>query len=312
MAKKIKKKKKTNKKEVELSFATLKSEFANNIIALQKKQKLFETSSIEDIEEELKKHDISLTKEEVIQKYEETYNIDDFIGEYNCTFEKQLQSLEKSQYLFDEDCLFLYINKIIHEYKIINDIPDPDFIVQTLKKFPKLAKEDKPAVFLKQLKLLNRIKDYTKERDINVIFKRTNFDIEWCLSDMLGIEVMNCFPDMSLSQEIADEVFTFIDTYTLQLPVYLYTDALGLIARHGYEGVKEYFEEGLKKYPKHSILLYNGVMSELHTYSDQQCDYTDIINLYNEVIHLTPTSQEEKENLEIIKENFSKVLSKIN
>lgn len=293
------KKDKGNKKIMQIDFSTPKNKFANNIIVFQQKNKLYEINTIETIEAEMKKYDIYLSKDEILNKYEKTFNIDNLVNEYNGLFEKQLDQLANLNKLFDDDCILFYINKIVYEYKRSHDVPDPDFIAEDLGHLSILPNKKKFNGLLKQLKLLNQLKDFTEQKNINKIFEGTILDVEWTLSDLIGIDMQNYKLDLSKTKELTAEVFTFIDTYELENPEYLYGDALSLMARHGYLAVKDKFEEGLDKYPNNQLRMYNSILIELEFIND-----TNLPKLYQEAINLTPKSSDDKDNLDLIHENL--------
>ncbi|MBS5112977.1 MAG: hypothetical protein KHZ15_09905, partial [Coprobacillus cateniformis] len=80
---------------------------------------------------------------------------------------------------------------------------------------------------------------------------------------------------------------------------------LELIARHGYQNVEKDFRECLKLFPNNKVRLYNAILSEIELYSKKGKDNKDFMMLYNEVLALDLVSEDDKQMINIIKENYS-------
>lgn len=300
-ARKIKKNK-GKKKSIDLTFSTSKKEFANEIIVLQNQQILFDRCQLTDIEQEMEKYHIHINRKEVIKKYELCFQVETIINEYYLKYEQQFNHLDQLNLLFDETCIIFYVHKLIEDNYVINEIPDKYYIIQACEYFMKLPEAQIPAYFLTLMTTINRLKDYNDERNISELFDKYDYDIEWTLSDAICMYVHNCQPDLDMTRKITDEVFQFINHYKLEHPEYLYGDSLEILASHGYDVVKDRFEVGLKLYPENRFRLYNSVISEL-AYNDKQKD--EAIRIYNEFLKLQPVSQDDKDYLEFMPDNFN-------
>lgn len=293
------------KKYIKINFDTPKSVFKDGFESLRYKKQLYQKSSIQRVEEELRKYEIIITEKEILEKYQLSYSVQNLTDEYNAKYESELDELAKLKLLFDDDCIFLFIDKVIRESFYVQDLPDPDFLVFRIRDFDKVSKKNKPKEIICILKIINEIKKYYPEKNLNKIFRRTLLDIEGVISDLIGIEAHNCFLSYDDCKEIVSEAFKIMNNYEIDEPIYIYNDCLCLLAKFGYEKVKDKFEEGLKKYPHHKLKMYNAVIIELWMYSKKVNDYTDVIRLYDEAMKILVFSEDEYEYRKIIQENFS-------
>lgn len=314
--KKVRKIKKTKGKKnlIEATFTTKKDVYANNIIASQQKLQLFKQSRLEDIKNELKKYGIDIDKETVLKKYKTHFQIDDVTNEYNLTYQKQLDDLNDLNLLFDEDCIILYVKKIVEESFAVNEMPIPSYIANAFIEVNKLDDTQKPEYFLKTLKTMNQMKNHTEERNFATLFKETvlNFDAEGYFNNLVGESIHNCFPDLKTAQAISNEIFQILEDYEFEYPEYIYSDTLGLLAMHGYSVVEEKFKKGLLLYPNNQIKMYIGILLELEFYYKKHDEKSPVKELYEQAILIKPLSEMEEMDLEVIKENYKEYIKKIN
>ena len=298
MAKKIKKKK--TKKTIKIGFDTSKTLFKNGLESHYAKEKLFCVNSISRLESELNKHNIELTEKQVIEEFEKTKQIQKVFDHFNDLYVKELDELSNLNILFDDDCIILFIDKVIELNYKKNEIPDPDFIAEEIENFRLVNKTKKYETCLKILNNIKNISKYEENKNICKIFEPTCIDINYAISELIGIEIHNLFLDLDKTITITNLVFEILEIYDFDYPVDIYKDALGLLVRHGYEKVKEKFEKGLEIYPNDKLALYNSILIEI-----DKIEYlNEFIRLYNEAIQLPITSESDKDYMEIIKDNF--------
>ena len=298
MAKKVKK-----KKPHKIDFNTSKQMFKNGLESHFATEKLFELNSIPRLESELSKYGINLTKQQVIEEFEKTMQIQKVIDYFHELYKKELDELSNLQILFDDDCIILFVSKVIESNYKKNELPDPDFIAEQFEDFHLVSKNKKYEECIKILNSIKNISKYEENKNICDLFRPTCIDINYAISDLLGVEMANLFLDLEKTETITNLVFEILDLYNFEYPVDIYKDALGLLARHGYEHVKEKFEEGLKKYPNERIALYNSVLIEIKMNGNY---LNEFIRLYNEAIKLPITSKSDEDHMEIILENFKR------
>ena len=275
------------------------------MIANQKKLKLFAEHSFDEIEQVLFQYGISITREDVYQEYEKTYNLDFVVDKYHQQYRIQLDEIDKLNTLFDGDCLILYIQKAVKEHYQTNQLPDPDMIVLAIESMDMVTDKNKPKYFLTLLQTINQLKNYREERNIEKLFAETFYEIETAIDDTIALTIHNIRPSLEISKAIFQEVITMIHTYEFNYPEYLCSDALELIARHGYQNVEKDFRECLKLFPNNKVRLYNAILSEIELYSKKGKDNKDFMMLYNEVLALDLVSEDDKQMINIIKENYS-------
>lgn len=203
MAKKKRPKKNKTKKLIVATFETRKDQYANNIIADQQKYKLYDQYSLEEIEKELNKYNISITQKDIISKYEASYDINNIIKDYQMTYEEQLNNLYDLQILFDHECIMLYVHKTIEENYPVNEIPEYHYVIAALMQFLKLTEDKKLEYFLTLLKTMNKMSDFMINKKISFIFREIPTDIEAVLETCIAEDIHNCFPDLAMSQALS-------------------------------------------------------------------------------------------------------------
>lgn len=303
------KKKKQNKKVIELNFHTSKKNFANGIIINQMKDTLYNEASLEELENEFKQYDIEISQEKILQEYKTHYNIEKLINDYLDKFSSQFEKIEDLNILFDEDAILYYLNKLIKSSFQLNEIPDADFINEAFEEYLSMKDGQKnnetiQNYFLTLLKTINQLDQYTLMRNLQNIFSGTLFDIEWALSDGIVINFQNTSPNYEITKKVTDEIWTMLEKYKMENPEYLFGDALEILARHGLEKAESKFKEGLKSYPKNQVRMYLGVINGLEIYYDKSNDNQTLLNLYQEALNIPPVSDDDKDLQDILRENY--------
>lgn len=299
------KKNKGKKQSLDVLLTTSKDKFANPMIANQKKFKLFTELSFDEIEQILFQYGISITREDIYQEYEKTYNLDHIVDKYYQQYKVQLDEIDKLNTLLDGDCIILYIQKAVKDHYQTNQLPDPDMIVLAIESMNTTTDKNKPKYFLTLLQTINQLKNYREERNMEKLFAETFYDIEAAIDDTIALTLHNIHPSLEISKAIFQEVMTMIHTYEFNYPEYLCSDALELIASHGYQAVEKDFRECLKLFPNNKVRFYNAILSEIELYSKNSKDKKDFMMLYNEALALDLDSKDDKEMMNIIKENYS-------
>lgn len=289
--------------KVKATFYTEKSKFditdVNDL-----KYGLYHKSSIKAIQNILNKYKIPLTDEMVIDEYIKTYDIDALMEQYEVKYEKELDEINQMDILFDDECIPLFIIKVL-ENKFNNcDAPDPYFINSLIYNLEQYSGKQKFISALRIFENINKLKVYRNINELSPLFDRHGIDIEYELSNILCIEMGNLNLSYKDTIRITDEAFKIFELYELDNPASLYRDCLGLLARFGFDKVKDQFKEGLNTYPNNQLMLYNSVLVELMSYCKEKNNYTDFNRLYEEALHLPVKNDEEADYLLLIKENF--------
>lgn len=304
-------KKKKNKpiKTIELSFDTKKNSYKSFKEVFDAKHQLIDLSSLEEIEAALDSHNMPVDRETMINEYEKCYKIEDIINNYHQKYNKQLDILSSKSLIFDDDCFILYLEKLIKTNYKTWQLPDPDLIFDELDQIEDHKPWEQFNIYLEMVKALNKMKAYNDSSDLNAIFSGSYWDVETVLSDTL-MNARNIALDFIDEKEkiieFSNEVFSLLDTYKLEDPAFLYSDVCDLLGILGYDAVKEKYEEGLKRYPYHEIRLHNILLFITYFTSKETHKYQDFIDIYEKVMTTKPKNEAEKEQQELIKNNFEK------
>ena len=280
---------------------TLKKDFIDQETYLNEKQRLFNNLSANMIEKELKLNDIDIEEKEVINRYQEEYDIDNLINYYDEKYDQQLDKLGEKMEVFDDDALVYYLIKVVEQHYNIHQIPDKNYIANDI------------------IKLMNTNQDYlTLLKETKNILKRLlkmkhidNLDLQNTFS-IYGIDIeqffTRVFQDISyheIPQELIKEIYEVFTKCQKEYGVSLRyieirIDILSALIRYDQTNIDEEIHDISKTNPELRFMLYYRILTILQEINNKEL----LTKYYQEINTVIPLNEEQKDLLSVIQSIF--------
>ena len=286
-------------KPIFCTLTTPKNSYNNGWDMNVDKIELYKRLPLSKIENALEDFSIHISQKEILQLYQQNYNMQSVIDYYHELYEKELNQLNAKEILLDIDCILFYVEKTIAANLDTTSLPDAYWIIKTLEDFLDVKNYQKPEVFLNICKSINLMSSFTKERNIFTIFDEYSYYFEEAFEETLGIDFVNIFPSLQQTKDITDEIFKMLENFEFEDPYQIYGDCLDLLARFGYDVVDKKYKQGLDQYPDHTVYLTNCVIICLPDKDKSICK-----ELYTFLFNYTPTSKDDEMMMEDVRSNY--------
>ncbi len=245
------------------SFHTAKESFKDGIEVNRAKMFLYDINEAESIRALLEENGIFIDTDAFLAEYQKRYDFENMMREICDRHEDALDRLSEKGELFDDDCVFLYLNKLVRETLDVRFVPDPDFLsTEGFEGLENAEEEEKTAYYHKLLKAMNLLQKYHGS-NLHQMFEPCMFDPEDAMIMATIDGAMDADLEMEEAYEIADELLEFADSYELFGPEEFYAFAIELLAKFSYEDALALMEKSREIFPEHAVRFFAAIILEI-------------------------------------------------
>lgn len=162
----------------------VKKELINPMEMYIMKESLFESLPMDVFNDELKKNGIIINDQEIIKEYQNSHNYDGLLDLYHERYKDELATLALRGELFDDDCILIYLKRLIVDNFDTWKLSDPDFIVEKLDKMNGCSLNFQKMKILDILASISKIKEYYHENNLSKVFESSYYDWAKAISDI--------------------------------------------------------------------------------------------------------------------------------
>lgn len=234
----------------------------------------------------------------MLEEYKKCFRLQKVLDDYNEVYFDKFEAIENKRELFDGDAFYYLMHRLIEENFDISTLPDPDMIASDIFNAKKINSEDEPERLLDLLTRLNKMRDYTNNRNLQEIFDPSGIYIGNAIDDYSLLTMRKDIISKTMSTKLARELVNLTEYYELDDNKHCYTVAMDFAGIYGFNSIKNILDKAIKRYPQSEIrFLVNAVTSV----SEKDKEHN---NLMNRIKELQPKTDEDYEYLEILSEWF--------
>ena len=287
------------RKMKEFGFNTSKDAFVDGRDVFAAKEFIFSYCTIDDIVDELSKNGVDVNINDLLEEYKKCFHLQKMLDIFHKENRDKMDALDKKRELFDGDAFFYLMHRLIEENFDVSAVPDPDMIASDIYDDKEIDDEDEPKRFLDLLTRLNKMRNYTDEKDLQKIFDPSLIIINNVLDDYSLFTMRKDTINKTMSTKLVRELLSLTEYYELDDNKLFYSIAMEVGGIYGFSSINSILDKAIQRYPQSEIRF---LVNALTSIPEKDKEHN---NLMKRVKGLNPDTDEDYEYLDILSEWFT-------